>query len=76
LQTKEAKRDQFAAEYGALASTLVQQEHCRTNKLALPDYLDTVEVIGSIPVEPIESITSAEPAVERYPTKIQDSVRS
>src|SRR5262245_21055949 len=56
--------DQFAAEYRANASTMVQQETRRTNKLTLLGYLDTVEVIGSIPVAPIRFHLSPSEAVE------------
>ena len=47
--------DQSSAEYRANGSPTVQQETRRTNKLTFLDYLDTVEVIGSIPVAPILS---------------------
>jgi hypothetical protein len=50
--------DQFAAEHGGDASTMVQQEPRRTNKLTLLGYLDTVEVIGSIPVAPMRQHSS------------------
>jgi hypothetical protein len=46
------KCEQLLAEHRKVPSLKSQQEHRRTNKLMYLGYLDTVEVIGSIPVAP------------------------
>jgi len=47
--------EQFFAEHRNTPSSNSNEEHRRTNKVTYLDYLDTVEVIGSIPVAPIFS---------------------
>ena len=52
--------EQFLTEHGDLPSSSSNEEPRRTKKITYLDYLDTVEVIGSIPV--IESYVVMLPA--------------
>jgi hypothetical protein len=45
--------EQLFAEHRELPSSNSNEEPRRTNQITYLDYLDTVEVIGSIPVAPI-----------------------
>ena len=47
--------EQIFAEHRNVPSSGSNKEHRRTNQITCLDYLDTVEVIGSIPVAPIFS---------------------
>jgi hypothetical protein len=49
----ENKLGTISAEYRAVFTSTDQREPRRISKIDNPGYLDTVEVIGSIPVAPI-----------------------